>query len=333
MKLNNEELKLKGLKNSKKYHYIYSPDGLAAIYYTYGTTTAMYYAAKDHLGSICMLIDQNRSVVDERSFDAWGRNRNPVNWTYSSVPAMLITNRGYTTHEHLTDYGIVNMNGRLYDPIAARMMNADPFIADYTSGQDFNRYSYVRNNPLRYTDPSGNFNMLQPVYSVEHRAYGYFVNNGMTKEEFSWLGYGTIEGGVQFVSNSHYTYCRNELFISRHNTPETGYQGDFLGTPVVSSGRLNIYSAFYTPGVGCIMTHPNVRSDRQLLSHERGHRIQEIDYGFMGFIFNVGVPSILSYSFFSSTFHDNAPWEISANYFSYKALGSPEWWSNKYPIY
>jgi RHS repeat-associated protein len=152
---NYEELVVKGLKSSKKYHYIYSPDGLAAIYYTYGTTTAMYYAAKDHLGSICMLIDQNRSVVDERSFDAWGRNRNPVNWTYSSVPAMLITNRGYTTHEHLTDYGIVNMNGRLYDPIVGRMMNADPFIADYTSSQNYNRYSYVNNNPMKYTDPSG----------------------------------------------------------------------------------------------------------------------------------------------------------------------------------
>jgi hypothetical protein len=35
------------------------------------------------------------------------------------------------------------------------MMNADPFIADATSAQDFNRYCYVRNNPLKYTDPSG----------------------------------------------------------------------------------------------------------------------------------------------------------------------------------
>jgi len=41
------------------------------------------------------------------------------------------------------------------DPILARMLNADPFIPDPTSAQDYNRYSYVRNNPLKYTDPSG----------------------------------------------------------------------------------------------------------------------------------------------------------------------------------
>jgi hypothetical protein len=44
---------------------------------------------------------------------------------------------------------------KIYDPIAARMMNADPFIANPNSAQDYNRYSYVRNNPLKYTDPSG----------------------------------------------------------------------------------------------------------------------------------------------------------------------------------
>ncbi len=124
-----------------------------------------------------MLIDQNRSVVDERSFDAWGRNRNPVNWTYSSVPAMLITNRGYTTHEHLTDYGIVNMNGRLYDPIVGRMFNADPFIANPNSSQDYNRYSYVRNNPLRYTDPSGFMGVgMQKTY--HYRIMDFAAING-----------------------------------------------------------------------------------------------------------------------------------------------------------
>jgi RHS repeat-associated protein len=82
-----------------------------------------------------------------------------VNYTqwvgYTNTIIFSITNRGYTTHEHLADYGVINMNGRLYDPIAARMMNADPFIANPNSAQDYNRYSYVRNNPLKYQDPTG----------------------------------------------------------------------------------------------------------------------------------------------------------------------------------
>ncbi|WP_290982862.1 RHS repeat-associated core domain-containing protein [Ferrovibrio sp.] len=47
------------------------------------------------------------------------------------------------------------MNGRLYDPLIARFISADPIIADPLSVQAFNRYSYVDNNPLTYTDPTG----------------------------------------------------------------------------------------------------------------------------------------------------------------------------------
>lgn len=47
------------------------------------------------------------------------------------------------------------MNGRLYDPLIGRMLSPDNYVADATNTQDYNRYSYVANNPLKYTDPSG----------------------------------------------------------------------------------------------------------------------------------------------------------------------------------
>jgi hypothetical protein len=55
------------------------------------------------------------------------------------------------------------MNGRLYDPLVGRFLSPDPFvqIPDYT--QNLNRYSYCLNNPLKYTDPSGEFWWLIPV--------------------------------------------------------------------------------------------------------------------------------------------------------------------------
>ncbi len=49
------------------------------------------------------------------------------------------------------------MNGRIYDPKLGRMLQADPFIQSPTNSQSLNRYSYVLNNPLSYTDPSGYF--------------------------------------------------------------------------------------------------------------------------------------------------------------------------------
>jgi RHS repeat-associated protein len=61
--------------------------------------------------------------------------------------------RGYTGHEHLVQFSLINMNGRLYDPILGRMLSPD----NYTHGgsQGYNRYTYAMNNPLKYTDPSG----------------------------------------------------------------------------------------------------------------------------------------------------------------------------------
>ena len=49
------------------------------------------------------------------------------------------------------------MNGRIYDPTLGRFLQADPFIQAPKNSQSYNRYSYVLNNPLSYTDPSGYF--------------------------------------------------------------------------------------------------------------------------------------------------------------------------------
>jgi RHS repeat-associated protein len=64
-------------------------------------------------------------------------------------------NRGFTGHEHLAEFGLINMNGRMYDPILGRMLSPDNFIQDADYTQSYNRYSYCLNNPLKYTDPSG----------------------------------------------------------------------------------------------------------------------------------------------------------------------------------
>jgi RHS repeat-associated protein len=65
------------------------------------------------------------------------------------------TDRGYTEHEHLDEVGVIHMNGRVYDPLVGRFMSADPFVPNPYNLQSFNRYSYVRNNPLGLYDPSG----------------------------------------------------------------------------------------------------------------------------------------------------------------------------------
>jgi len=97
------------------------------------------------------------TVTERLSFDAWGRRRNADTWSYTAVPNSFTFDRGYTLHEHLDAYQLINMNGRVYDPLLGRFLSPDPYIQMPDFTQNLNRYSYCLNNPLMYTDPSGEF--------------------------------------------------------------------------------------------------------------------------------------------------------------------------------
>lgn len=108
------------------------------------------------MGSIITLTNGAGTSVAEQSFDAYGRNRNPNNWTYNNIPVPPVwLYRGYTGHEELDKFGLINMNGRLYDPVVGRMLSPDNNVTDESNCQNYNRYSYVLNNPLKYIDPTG----------------------------------------------------------------------------------------------------------------------------------------------------------------------------------
>lgn len=111
----------------------------------------MNYVIKDHQGSMYATVTGN--TVERYSFDAWGRRRNPQTLSYDNVTTSF--DRGFTGHEHYDDFGLINMNGRLYDPLVGRMLSPDIVIQDEQNSQAYNRYSYCFNNPLRFTDPSG----------------------------------------------------------------------------------------------------------------------------------------------------------------------------------
>lgn len=123
------------------------------------TTVETKYLHKDHLGSVVLITSQTGAVLERYSYDAWGKRRNTNGTDYTANGGHLLgaTDRGYTGHEHLDHLGLVHMNGRIYDASLGRFMSADPFIAQTANLQNYNRYAYVNNNPLSYTDPSGFF--------------------------------------------------------------------------------------------------------------------------------------------------------------------------------
>jgi uncharacterized protein (TIGR02594 family) len=123
----------------------------------------------DHLGStdVILIGTWNGSAwgdfkSERQSFNPWGERRNANSWvnlrTASGDDRQASGanyKRGFTGHEMLDDFGLIHMNGRIYDPELGRFLSADPYVQVPEYSQNFNRYSYVLNNPLTYTDPTG----------------------------------------------------------------------------------------------------------------------------------------------------------------------------------
>jgi RHS repeat-associated protein len=113
---------------------------------------------QDHLGSIAVISNELGAVLERLAYDPWGKRRF-ANGVIDELDTLVgqNTDRGYTEHEHLDEVGAIHMNGRIYDPLIGRMMSADIMVPDAGNLQAYNRYSYVINNPLSLTDPSGFF--------------------------------------------------------------------------------------------------------------------------------------------------------------------------------
>jgi len=123
---------------------------------------------KDYLGSILAITDEAGNKLEQRHFDAWGNvthlkiGNNAIVTDKTQIRdylsnGNLIVDRGYTSHEHFAEVGLIHMNGRLYDPLLRRFLNADENIQEPTNTQNYNKYGYVMNNPMMYNDPSGEF--------------------------------------------------------------------------------------------------------------------------------------------------------------------------------
>jgi RHS repeat-associated protein len=229
-------------------HYIGGGDGLCAIVVKENGAFNFYFPYTDHLGSILTVTNTSGTVVGEQNFDAWGRKRNVNTWDYAgivSVPDWLY--RGYTGHEHLTDFGLVNMNARLYDPVLGMMLNSDNFVG-INGSQGFNRYSYGNNNPLKFVDPDGNNPLIiAAIFFAWSIAVDYTVNpNNSWEKRFQSAGINAlaslvtagVSGGVQGV-------------LAGQNFFGAALNG-ITGQAIASSANSTFWTAFAPGALGSI---------------------------------------------------------------------------------
>jgi RHS repeat-associated protein len=158
---------------------------------------------RDYLGSIVAVTNQAGAVVEKRMFDAWGNITKVQDGTGNVLTGLVVLDRGYTGHEHLQGVNLIHMNGRLYDPVVHRFLQPDNFVSDPQNTQAFNRYSYVLNNPLKYSDASGELPVLVAAIIIGGIIGGAgYVAHAIKTGDWSWgqfgmsIGVGAVVGAI-----------------------------------------------------------------------------------------------------------------------------------------
>lgn len=206
---------------------------------------------KDYIGSILAISDEAGNKLEQRHFDAWG------NFTHLQIgngtiitdkniidQSSLIIDRGYTSHEHFSEVGIIHMNGRLYDPLLRRFLNADENIQDPTNTQNYNKYGYVLNNPLMYNDPSGEFAFVALVAVMAKAAFAAIAITAATYTTIALIkGNWTVSGFFRSISSAAITgMVSGALSFGIGTLFQVASIANSLGTTGVTLARAGLHS-------------------------------------------------------------------------------------------
>ena len=159
----------------------------------------------------------------------------------------------YTGHEQLNQFNLINMNGRVYDPLVAAMVQPDNYVGDYTSSQAYNRYVYCNNNPLKHFDASGN-----ATHHVFNSTPNYYSNYGEIEIDFQTLPKKNI---MKFLRLLVLTSLLISNLCANAQTPAiTSFSpaSGPVGTLITISGTdLSNPTAFTVGGVAAIVVSSN----------------------------------------------------------------------------
>lgn len=217
-------------------------DDIGLLSYTPQRGHLLHFTLRDRLGSATTLADQNGNIISQRYFDPFGRTSD-LGYNHkldiqnkdaklSQLQDLAYTNknrRGFTDHEHLNEQQLIHMNGRVYDYNLGRFMSVDPLIQSPTSTQSINPYSYIMNNPLAGTDPTGYSGCAASrIQSTCDNTLSQHGGNGKADAGF---GGGNKGGGVSIKSNGNNSYT-----ASAQLNKNTALEVDFKVANVGSIG-------------------------------------------------------------------------------------------------
>jgi len=145
--------------------------------------------------------DESGTVLTRYAYDAWGKQSTLYSNTGSGITNLAPSTRGFTDHEMLNDFGLIHMNGRVYDATLGRFISADPNVDGASDSQGYNRYCYCGNNPLNHTDPTGYFSFGDVLKIVAIVVVG-IVTAGAALYGYAALMGGSMAGGLMGAISS-----------------------------------------------------------------------------------------------------------------------------------
>ncbi len=140
---------------------------------------ALYYTLKDQLGSASTATDYSGALLGEQRYYPYGETR--------LVSGSMYTDKLFTGQREMAGLGLYHYNARFYSPKLGRFISADSIVPSAANPQAFNRYSYVLNNPLRYTDPTGHRNCEEDGYNCPGNDK---LSIALGRIKGWWTGYG-----------------------------------------------------------------------------------------------------------------------------------------------
>jgi len=226
-----------------------------------GSTVTTRYLFGDHLGSIVRVASASGVLEAGMDFGPFGERRG---WSDPRGPISIptATNRGYTGHEMLDGLDVVHMNGRVFDNRIGRFLQVDPFVQEPGNAQNHNRYTYLWNNPLNATDPSGFIGVKERQWAsvVVAVAAFYFcpacsatvygaaatgaVVGGIATGSWKGALYGAFTATLTFgIGNSSATIYEKALATASVNGVMSSLQGGSFGNAFLAAG-----AGVLTPG-------------------------------------------------------------------------------------
>jgi RHS repeat-associated protein len=269
------------------------------------------YLHRDYQGSILAITNDAGVILEKRQFDAWGSLiQLEQNGILTPLPLggaggglVLLLDRGYTGHEHLQSVGLINMNGRLYDPKLHRFLQPDNYVQDPNNTQNYNRYGYCINNPLKYTDKNGEF--FGTIISALVDGLKNVFTHGVNFNNYDWnrtsnawkIDMGLFKGNFGQIF-SRFTWEAPQTFLgwvanSGHNIFGGVKSVSYYNEATVVETYSRDWGAFtlgsYIMGERGITNNPN----DYLFQHEYGHVLQS-HYSGLLYLPKYAIPSLFS---------------------------------------